>query len=99
MYYGYYCGTYSFEFKSVIYKFPLAYFLVMFVIFLRNLWFVIGSFSKIAKTETSELSQAPLCELIFGIWDYRTIEKDMAAVIKSDILGTTKLNYFDIEEV
>ena len=89
MYYGYYSGTYSFDFNNVTYEFPLAYFLVMFAIFLRNLWFVISSFSKIAETETSELSQAPLSELIFGIWDYRTNEKDMADVIKSDILGTT----------
>jgi len=50
--------------------------------------YVISSFSKIAESETSELSQAPLSELIFGAWDYSTIEEDMADVLKLDITGT-----------
>ena len=59
----------------------------MFTIFWVNLGFVIGSFAKIAETESSELSQAPLSELIFGSWDYATIEEEMADVMKSDISG------------
>ena len=49
--------------------------------------FVISSFSKIAESETSELSQAPLSELIFGAWDYSTNEVEMAEVLKLDITG------------
>ena len=59
----------------------------MFAIFLANLVFVIGSFAKAFDTETLELSQAPLSELIFGSWDYSTSEEDMADIIKSDISG------------
>ena len=88
VFYGYYSGTYSFQFHNVVYEFPLAYFLVMFTIFFVNLLYVISSFSKIAESETSELSQAPLSELIFGAWDYSTNEEDMADVLKLDITGT-----------
>ena len=87
VFYGYYSGTYSFEFHNVLYEFPLAYFLVMFAIFIINLLFVISSFSKIAESETSDISQAPLSELIFGVWDYSTNEEDMAEVLKLDITG------------
>ena len=87
MFYGYYSGTYTFNFKDVDYKFPLAYFLVMFVIFFMNLGFLVKSFSKFAQTESSELSQAPLSELIYSTWDYRTNEDDMAKVMKLDIRG------------
>ena len=87
MFYGYFSGTYSFEFHSVVYEFPLAYFLVMLTIFVINLMFVISSFSKIAESETSELSQAPLSELIFGAWDFSTNEEDMAEVLRLDITG------------
>ena len=88
VFYGQYSGTYSFQFHNVVYEFPLAYFLVMFAIFFVNLLYVISSFSKIAESETSELSQAPLSELIFGVWDYSTNEEDMADVLKLDITGT-----------
>ena len=87
VYYGYYSGTYSFQFHNVVYEFPLAYFLVMFAIFFVNLLYVISSFSKIAESETLELSQAPLSELIFGAWDYSTNEVEMAEVLKLDITG------------
>ena len=62
----------------------------MFAIFLWNLGFVIRSFAKIAENETSELSQAPLSELIFGSWDYRTNEEEMADVMMFDISGMWK---------
>ena len=87
MFYGYYSGTYSFEFNDIVYKFPLAYFLVMFVVFFVNLGFLVRSFSKFAATESSELSQAPLSELIYSAWDYRTNEYEMAKVMKLDISG------------
>ena len=87
MFYGYYSGTYSFDFNDITYKFPLAYFLVMFVIFFVNLGFLVRTFSKFAETESSELSQAPLSELIYSAWDYRTNEYEMAKVIKVDISG------------
>ena len=94
MFYGYYSGTYSFDFKDVTYRFPLAYFLVMFVIFVVNLAFLVRSFAKFAENESSELSQAPLSELIFSTWDYRTNENDMAKVMKLDISGTIKKNCY-----
>ena len=90
MFYGYYSGTYSFDFKDVTYRFPLAYFLVMFVIFVVNLVFLVRSFAKFAENESSELSQAPLSELIFSTWDYRTNEDDMAKVMKLDVSGKIK---------
>ena len=90
MFYGYFSGTYSFDFKAVTYNFPLAYFLVMFIIFFVNLAFLVKSFSKFAETESSELSQAPLSELIYSTWDYRTNADDMAQVMKKDISGTIR---------
>lgn len=89
LFFGYYSGTYAFELNNVTYEFPLAYFLVMFAIFVVNLVFVVRSFAKAFDTETLELSQAPLSELIFGSWDYSTNEENMADIIKSDISGNT----------
>ena len=62
----------------------------MFIIFFVNLAFLVTSFSKFAETESSELSQAPLSELIYSTWDYRTNADDMAQVMKKDISGTIR---------
>ena len=90
MFYGYFSGTYTFDFNGVLYNFPLAYFLVMFVLFFVNLVFLVKSFSKFAETESSELSQAPLSELIYSTWDYRTNVDDMAKIIIPNLIYTQK---------
>ena len=90
LFYGYYEGTYTFEFNSGPYQFPLAYFLVYFAIFVINMCAVIASFAKAFRTEateTNELSQAPTSELIFSSWDYSIKDLHMAAIIMLKIKG------------
>ena len=46
MFYGYYDGTYQFEFNDVIFDFPLAFFLVILVIMMVNLVIIVISSAK-----------------------------------------------------
>jgi hypothetical protein len=46
MFYGYYDGTYSFNFNGYSYDFPLAFFLVMLCIMIVNLIVIVVSSAK-----------------------------------------------------
>ena len=46
MFYGYYDGTYTFEFEGVSFDFPLAFFLVILVIMMVNLLLIVISSAK-----------------------------------------------------
>ena len=76
MFYGYYKGTFVFEFKSVMFDFPLAYFLVMVAIFLLNLTLVVFSSAssikaRIEQSIDSESGFIGMFPMVFGSWDHK----------------------------
>ena len=76
MFYGYYKGTYVFEFKNIKFDFPLAYFLVMVVIFLLNLCTVVFSSAssikaRIERSIDSESGFLGMFPMVFGSWDHK----------------------------
>ncbi len=79
-YYGYYSGTFQFEFGTggATFDFPLAYFLVMLAVFLVNLVAVVYSSAKSfgAHLKTVDKSRAVFSNMVFGFWDYRVSTAD-----------------------
>ena len=76
MFYGYYKGTFVFEFESVTFDFPLAYFLVMVAIFLLNLTLVVFSSAssikaRIEQSIDSESGFIGMFPMVFGSWDHK----------------------------
>ena len=76
LFYGYYKGTYDFTFNSVTFDFPLAYFLVIFSIFLLNLSVVVFSSAsnikaRIERSIDSESGFIGMFPMVFGSWDHK----------------------------
>ena len=92
LFYGYYNGTYEFDFVYGSYAFPLAYFLVMFAIFLINMGTVMIGFADAFQNEKWELddSQTLVSEEIFCGWDW-SIKSSVKAdnVMKPYLEGIT----------
>ena len=77
LFYGYYKGTFEFEFNNnVKFDFPLAYFLVIFSIFLLNLSVVVFSSAssikaRIERSIDSESGFIGMFPMVFGSWDHK----------------------------
>uniref|UniRef100_A0A0K2UBL3 TMC domain-containing protein n=1 Tax=Lepeophtheirus salmonis TaxID=72036 RepID=A0A0K2UBL3_LEPSM len=73
LFYGFYEGTYTFKIGSTYYNFPLAYFLVMLIIFLINLFAVVRSSSRSFKSISSSQSgerNLSLLNIVFTGWNH-----------------------------
>ena len=76
LFYGYYKGTFEFKFNKVTFDFPLAYFLVIFSIFLLNLSVVVFSSAsnikaRIERSIDSESGFIGMFPMVFGSWDHK----------------------------
>ena len=77
LFYGYYSGTFSFKFNSVIeFNFPLAYFLVGFAIYIVYLSAVVVSSARalhtgIQRSFAKEDGSLGLFPILFGGWDHK----------------------------
>lgn len=76
MFYGHYSGTFVFRYDKLNFDFPLAYFLVMFSVFLLNLSVVVISSAKSAKSRIKrhifeEDGRHGVFSIVFGSWAHK----------------------------
>ena len=77
-FYGYYSGTFSFDFGGWSFDFPLSYFLVMEGILLVNLVAVVYSSAKsfTADLQLVDTARTRFNGLVFGGWDHKVRRQD-----------------------
>ena len=89
LFYGYYSGTFVFEFNGVSFDFPLAFFTVMLAIFVVNCLAVTFAAAKAFKVDNDvsydEMHDVQTMDLVYSCWDHRTITDKTADYFKSEI--------------